>query len=265
MLDPIQVGDVSTSEYVVEIFGGLVTLDTNLEVQPDIAQSWEVSNGGKTYTFTLRDDVVFHTGNTRRVTAEDVKYSIERAAAAYHWTDHRHRIEHEQVVAPEDMPRFAKLGIIASLQPCHAVTDLLWVESRVGPERMPGAYAWQSFVRLGTRICLGTDWPVQTLDPRVGLYEAVTRKALDGAPPGGRQPEESLTIEQALKGYTLDSAYAEHGERKKGSIEAGKYADLTILAQDPTAIDPDDLLRLEVLGTIVEGRSVYAADDRWRV
>ncbi|HMM42079.1 MAG TPA: amidohydrolase [Thermomicrobiales bacterium] len=191
--------------------------------------------------------------------------SIERAAAAYHWTDHRHRIEHEQVVAPEDMPRFAKLGIIASLQPCHAVTDLLWVESRVGPERMPGAYAWQSFVRLGTRICLGTDWPVETLDPRVGLYEAVTRKALDGAPPGGRQPEESLTIEQALKGYTLDSAYAEHGERKKGSIEAGKYADLTILAQDPTAIDPDDLLRLEVLGTIVEGRSVYAADDRWRV
>src|SRR3990172_7557216 len=80
VLDPIQVGDVSTSEYVVEIFGGLVTLDTELKVQPDIAQSWEVSNGGKTYTFTLRDDVVFHTGNTRRVTAEDVKYSIERAA-----------------------------------------------------------------------------------------------------------------------------------------------------------------------------------------
>lgn len=191
--------------------------------------------------------------------------SIERATAAYHWPDHRHRIEHEQVVAPEDMPRFAALGVIASLQPCHAVTDLLWVESRVGRERMPGAYAWQSFVQLGTHICLGTDWPVETLDPRVGLYEAVTRKSLDGTPPGGRQPEESLTIEQALRGYTLGAAFAEHGERKKGSIEAGKHADFAILAQDPTAIDPADLLKLEVLGTIVEGRSVFAADDRWHV
>ncbi len=191
--------------------------------------------------------------------------SIERATAAYHWPDHRHRIEHEQVVAPEDMPRFAALGVIASLQPCHAVTDLLWVESRVGRERMPGAYAWQSFVQLGTHICLGTDWPVETLDPRVGLYEAVTRKSLDGTPPGGRQPGESLTIEQALRGYTLGAAFAEHGERKKGSIEAGKYADFAILAQDPTAIDPADLLKLEVLGTIVEGRSVFAADDRWHV
>lgn len=191
--------------------------------------------------------------------------SIERATAAYHWPDHRHRIEHEQVVAPEDMPRFAALGVIASLQPCHAVTDLLWVESRVGRERMPGAYAWQSFVQLGTHICLGTDWPVETLDPRVGLYEAVTRKSLDGTPPGGRRPGESLTIEQALRGYTLGAAFAEHGERKKGSIEAGKHADFAILAQDPTAIDPADLLKLEVLGTIVEGRSVFAADDRWHV
>lgn len=191
--------------------------------------------------------------------------SIERATAAYQWPDHRHRIEHEQVVAPEDMPRFAKLGVIASLQPCHAVTDLLWVESRVGPERMPTSYAWQSFLKLGTRICLGTDWPVETLDPRVGFYEAVTRKALDGTPTGGRQPEEALTIDQVLKGYTLDAAWAEHAERKKGSIEPGKYADFTIFAQDPTAVDPNDLLHLDVLGTIVEGRSTYASEERWRV
>ena len=191
--------------------------------------------------------------------------SIERATAAYQWPDHRHRIEHEQVVAPEDMPRFAKLGVIASLQPCHAVTDLLWVESRVGPERMPTSYAWQSFLKLGTRICLGTDWPVETLDPRVGFYEAVTRKALDGTPAEGRRPEEALTIKQVLKGYTLDAAWAEHAERKKGSIEPGKYADFTIFAQDPTAVDPNDLLHLDVLGTIVEGRSTYASEESWRV
>lgn len=191
--------------------------------------------------------------------------SIERATAAYQWPDHRHRIEHEQVVAPEDMPRFAKLGVIASLQPCHAVTDLLWVESRVGPERMPTSYAWQSFLKLGTRICLGTDWPVETLDPRVGFYEAVTRKALDGTPAEGRRPEEALTIKQVLKGYTLDAAWAEHAERKKGSIEPEKYADFTIFAQDPTAVDPNDLLHLDVLGTIVEGRSTYASEERWRV
>ena len=191
--------------------------------------------------------------------------SIERATAAYQWPDHRHRIEHEQVVAPEDMPRFAKLGVIASLQPCHAVTDLLWVESRVGPERMPTSYAWQSFLKLGTRICLGTDWPVETLDPRVGFYEAVTRKALDGTPAEGRRPEEALTIKQVLKGYTLDAAWAEHAERKKGSIEPGKYADFTIFAQDPTAVDPNDLLHLDVLGTIVEDRSTYASEESWRV
>lgn len=189
--------------------------------------------------------------------------SFERATRAYHWPDHRHRIEHEQVITEHDMHRFAELGVIASLQPCHAVTDLLWVEERVGPERVKTAYAWQSFVRLGTHICLGTDWPVETLDPRVGLYEAVTRQDLTGNPPGGRWPAEALTIEQTLKGYTLDSAWAEHAEHRKGSIAPGKYADFAILAQDPTAIDPNELLRLEVLGTFVEGRCVFATDERF--
>jgi predicted amidohydrolase YtcJ len=189
--------------------------------------------------------------------------SIERATKAHQWPDHRHRIEHEQVIDERDMRRFAELGVIASLQPCHAVTDLAWAESRVGPERMKRAYAWQSFVRLGTRICIGTDWPVETLDPRVGLYESVTRRDLDGNPPGGRQPEECLTIEQALKGYTIDAAYAEFAEDRKGSIEPRKYADLAILAQDPIRIEPDDLLTLEVLATVVEGRTVFAADERF--
>jgi predicted amidohydrolase YtcJ len=191
--------------------------------------------------------------------------AIERAADAYHWSDPRHRIEHEQVVAPGQIERFATRGIIASLQPCHAITDLAWVEDRVGEDRMPLAYAWQSFVQSGAPICLGTDWPVETLDPRVGLYAAVTRQNLNGNPPGGVYPEEALTIEQALKGYTLDAAWAEFAEDRKGSIEPGKYADFAILPQDPRDVDPRKLLDLEVLGTIVEGRTVYAIDDRYEI
>lgn len=183
--------------------------------------------------------------------------SFERAIQAFDWPDHRHRIEHEQVITRRDMERFPQLGVIASLQPCHAITDLRWVESRVGPERIATSYAWQSFVQLGTHICLGTDWPVETLDPRVGFYEAVTREELGGGPPGGRWPEEALTIEQTLKGYTLDSAFAEFAERKKGSLEPGKFADLAIFAQDPTVVEPHALLELETLTTIVDGRAVY--------
>jgi predicted amidohydrolase YtcJ len=191
--------------------------------------------------------------------------AIERATKAYDWPDHRHRIEHEQVITEYDLRRFAELGVIASLQPCHGITDLLWVESRVGPERLRGAYAWQSFVRSGARICLGTDWPVETLDPRVGLYEAVTRQDLSGNPPGGRWPAEALTIEQALKGYTLDAAYAEHAEAQKGSISPGKHADFAILDRDPTMIDPNELLALGVLGTIVAGRTTFAAEEHFEL
>lgn len=191
--------------------------------------------------------------------------SIERAMQKHAWSDHRHRIEHEQVITREDMLRFPELGIIASLQPCHAVTDLAWVESRVGPERVKTSYAWRSFVDCGTRICLGTDWPVETLDPRVGFYVSVTRQGLDGNPPGGRWPEECLTIEETLKGYTLDAAWAEFAEDRKGSITPGKLADFTIFADDPTEIEPSRLLDLEVLATIVEARTVYATDVRFEV
>lgn len=191
--------------------------------------------------------------------------SIERAMQKHHWPDHRHRIEHEQVITREDMLRFPQLGIIASLQPCHAVTDLAWVESRVGPERIKTSYAWRSFVDCGTRICLGTDWPVETLDPRVGFYVSVTRQGLDGNPPGGRWPEECLTIDEVLKGYTLDAAWAEFSEDRKGSITPGKLADFVIFAEDPTEMDPSRLLDLEVLATIVNARTVYATDSRFEV
>jgi predicted amidohydrolase YtcJ len=185
--------------------------------------------------------------------------SIERATKLHERPDHRHRIEHEQAITSSDLQRFARLGIIASLQPCHAITDLAWVEDRLGRERLPTAYAWRSFVDSGAPICLGTDWPVETLDPRVGLYAAVTRQDLHGNPPGGVNPDESLTIEQALKGYTLDAAWAEFAEDRKGSIEPGKYADFAVLAEDPVQMDPAALLELTVLETIVEGKTVYSA------
>jgi predicted amidohydrolase YtcJ len=189
--------------------------------------------------------------------------AIEHATQVFDWSDHRHRIEHEQAITREDMERFPELGVIASLQPVHGITDLNWVESRVGPERVKTAYAWRSFLDIGTHICLGTDWPVETLDPRVGLYHAVTRQDIHGNPPGGRWPEEALTIEETLKGYTLDAAWAEFAEDRKGSITPGKYADLCILDADPTAIDPNELMDLGVLATIVEGRAVYDPDDRF--
>jgi predicted amidohydrolase YtcJ len=184
--------------------------------------------------------------------------SIERAIKAHPRVDHRHRIEHEQAITPRDLQRFAELQVITSLQPCHAITDLAWVEDRVGPERLSTAYAWKSFVESGAPICLGTDWPVETLDPRVGLYASVTRQDLNGTPPGGVNPSEALTIEQALKGYTLDAAWAEFAENRKGSIEPGKYADFVLVEQDPRQVEPRALLDLEVLATIVEGKPVYA-------
>jgi predicted amidohydrolase YtcJ len=187
--------------------------------------------------------------------------SIERAMNLDNRSDLRHRIEHEQAITPGDLQRFAQLGVIASLQPCHAITDLAWVEDRVGQGRMPGAYAWQSFVQSGAPICLGTDWPVETLDPRVGLYASVTRQDLEGNPPGGVNPDEALTIDQALKGYTIDSAWAEFAERCKGSIEPGKYADFVVLEQDPRQVEPRALLDLNVLATVVEGKTVYSSGD----
>jgi predicted amidohydrolase YtcJ len=189
--------------------------------------------------------------------------AIENATRQYEWPDHRHRIEHEQSITRVDMLRFPKLGVIASLQPVHGITDLLWVESRLGTERVKTAYAWRSFVDIGTHICLGTDWPVETLDPRVGLYESVTRQDIHGNPPGGRWPEEALTIAEALKGYTLDAAYAEFAEDRKGSITPGKYADLCVLGADPTVIEANELLDLPVLATIVEGRVVFDGDGRF--
>jgi len=173
--------------------------------------------------------------------------------------DHRWRIEHAQVLAPEDLPRLAELGVIASMQPTHATSDMPWAEDRVGPRRITGAYAWRRLRDSGARLALGSDFPVEAVDPRLGLYAAVTRADADGQPAGGWMPQEKLTAFEALRGFTLDAAYAGFAEDEVGSLEPGKRADFVVLADDPLAVAGAALRELRVLATYVDGRPVYEA------
>ena len=177
-------------------------------------------------------------------------------------SDHRWRIEHAQVLAPDDLPRLAALGVIASMQPTHATSDMPWAEDRVGPQRINGAYAWRQLRDSGARLALGSDFPVESVDPRLGLYAAATRADGEGHPAGGWHPEEKLTAYEALRGFTLDAAYAGFAEDSVGSLAIGKRADFVLLAQDPLAIDPSGLRDLTVRATYVDGRPVYQSRDR---
>jgi len=171
--------------------------------------------------------------------------------------DRRDRIEHAQVVAPDDLPRFAKLNVIASMQPSHQTTDMRWAESRVGPERIKGAYAWNTLEKSGARLAFGTDYPVEVVSPFRGLYACVTRQLPDGTPPGGWQPQEKISLQDCISAYTTGSAYAEFEEGKKGELKAGEYADFIILSKDLTKIPASDYTKTEVLRTVVGGRTVY--------
>jgi predicted amidohydrolase YtcJ len=173
--------------------------------------------------------------------------------------DPRLRIEHAQVLAPEDIPRFAKLGVIVSMQPTHATSDMPWAENRVGPERIKGAYAWRLVKDSGAHLPLSSDFPGETLNSYYGIYAAITRQDPQGNPAGGWHPEQRLTLEEALRGYTLEAAYAEFEEKDKGSIEKGKLADLTVIAKDITRIPPREILSIRVLKTLVGGKIVFDA------
>jgi predicted amidohydrolase YtcJ len=173
--------------------------------------------------------------------------------------DHRWRVEHAQVLAPADLPRLARMHVIASMQPTHATSDMPWAEDRLGPQRIVGAYAWRQLRDSGARLALGSDFPVESVDPRLGLYAAATRTDAQGMPAGGWQPEEKLTSYEALRGFTLDAAYAGFAEDEVGSLAPGKRADFVVLAQDPLAIPPAQLRDLTVLATYVDGKPVYKA------
>lgn len=175
--------------------------------------------------------------------------------------DARLRIEHAQVVAPDDIPRFASLGIIPSMQPTHATSDMAWAEKRIGAERIKGAYAWRSLLQTGVHLPLSSDFPGETLNPFYGIYAAITRQDTQGNPAGGWYPDQRLTLEEALRGYTIEAAYAEFEERVKGSIEKEKLADLTVISEDITRLTPKEILSLRVLKTFVGGKVVYESDQ----
>jgi predicted amidohydrolase YtcJ len=171
--------------------------------------------------------------------------------------DSRHRVEHAQFVSAADLDRFGSLGVIASVQPSHLLTDLRWAPTLLGRERETDAYRWKSFIDSGAHVCFGTDYPVEPIDPMRGLYAAVTREFETGGPRGGWHPEESLDVATAIAAYTLQPAFAEFEETRKGSLSVGKLADIVVLSSDPIAVSPRALLDTRVDITIVEGIVVY--------
>lgn len=172
----------------------------------------------------------------------------------------RHRIEHVQLLHPEDVGRFKELDIIASMQPIHATSDTDLAE-RYWAGREDWAYAWRSLLNAGARLALGSDAPVESMHPLVGIHAAVTRQRADGQPEGGWYPEQCLSVAQAVHGYTLGAAYSSGEEKEKGSIAAGKLADLAVLSQDIFEIPPQEILNTRVVATIFDGRVVHGDDN----
>ncbi|MCC7539723.1 MAG: amidohydrolase [Deltaproteobacteria bacterium] len=166
----------------------------------------------------------------------------------------RHRIEHAQVVAPADFARFVELGVVASMQPTHATSDMPWAESRIGAERILGAYAWRTMLSRNVAVAFGSDAPVEGELPWLGVYSATTRQDPAGSPAGGWHPEQRLTIAEALAAFTRGPAYATGDERLHGVIRAGAVADLTVLDRDPTTVEPAELRTLRALRVVVAGR-----------
>jgi predicted amidohydrolase YtcJ len=188
--------------------------------------------------------------------------AFEKAAQETGRRGARHRIEHAQVLAPPDIARFAKLGVIASMQPTHATSDLRWAEDRIGAKRAAaGAYAWHKLLEAGARIGFGTDFAVEPLAPIEGLYSAVTRQSREPpfAPAGGWLPSEKLTLADAIRLYTSGSAYAEFAESDKGTLEVGKLADLVVWDRDLFKTPEAKLLEAKPVLTLVGGRVVFEA------
>jgi predicted amidohydrolase YtcJ len=171
--------------------------------------------------------------------------------------DRRDRVEHAQIVAPEDFARFAQLHVIASMQPVHLLDDQRWAEARIGPERSKGAYAWNTMRKDGVRLAFGTDYPVESIDPLRGLYECVTRELPEGGPAGGWEPQEKLPLDVCIYDYTAASAYAEFEEARKGQIKEGMFADIVVYPVDITTVPPAELLHTSAEMTITGGRIVY--------
>jgi predicted amidohydrolase YtcJ len=186
--------------------------------------------------------------------------AYQNAATQNHTTDSRDRIEHIETITAEDIPRFGKLGVIASMQPLHAYPDddtlKIWARN-AGPDRASRAWPWHSIKQNGGVLAFGSDWPVVTLNPWPGVQNAVTRQTTDGTPTGGWLPKERISLADTIKAYTLDAAFAGHREKTEGSLEPGKLADLIVLSQDLFKIDPSQIVKTQVMLTMVGGTVVY--------
>jgi predicted amidohydrolase YtcJ len=184
--------------------------------------------------------------------------SYARAFGAGGGARHRFRVEHAQVLAPADVPRFKALGVIPSMQPTHCTSDMYWAEDRLGKERAKGAYLWQTFLKQGVPVAAGSDAPVEAIAVIPGLYAAITRQDAKGWPAGGWHAEERVSPLDALRMFARDAAYAAFEEADRGTIAAGKRADFTVLSADPTQAPPADLLKARILSTIVGGTVAYS-------
>ncbi len=198
--------------------------------------------------------VVHAIGDRANETLLDI---FERVARDNGARDRRFRIEHAQHLRPEDIPRFAELGVIASMQPYHAIDDGRWAERYIGPVRIQTTYAFQSLLDAGATLAFGSDWTVAPATPVEGIYAAVTRRTLDDANPDGWVPEEKISVEKALVAYTRNGAYASYEENEKGMLKPGFLADLAVLDRDLTRISSEEIRYAEIVMTIVGGEIVY--------
>jgi predicted amidohydrolase YtcJ len=185
--------------------------------------------------------------------------TLIRASAATGTRPLRHRVEHAQILRPEDIRKLGEAGLVASVQPTHATSDMGWAEARLGAERLKGAYAWKSLKEAGAVLALGSDFPIESPDVLAGLYAARTRQDAAGKPEGGWQPQERLTGEEALEGFTVGPAWASFAEERRGRLREGMDADFTVLSVDPVADEPRTLVDAKVVATVVDGREVYRA------
>ena len=176
--------------------------------------------------------------------------------------DARFRLEHTQVTRVQDLQRMAKLGIVASMQPTHATSDMPWADERIGEGRLERAYAWRKVLDFGGRLALGSDFPVESADPRLGLYAAVTRQDLSGQPAGGWLPGEKLTREEALRGFTLDAAWSLFLDKEVGSLEVGKRADLVVFSRDIMTVPEAEIPKVEIDYTLVDGKIEHERGKR---
>jgi len=197
-------------------------------------------------------------GDRANHTILDMYERLEKENPAW---NRRLRIEHAQHLTADDIPRFAQLHVIASMQPYHAIDDGRWAEKRLGPERLKTSYAWRSLLDSGAVLAFGSDWPVAPMDPLMGIYAATTRRTLDGKNPGGWIPAQKITVAEAVHAYTMGAAYAEYQENLKGSIEPGKLADFVVLTDDIFHEDPVLIEKTRVEMTIFGGKVIYDREE----